>query len=126
MLADTDGIDTVMLRYNMSHKDAAEQLSFPACTRREKPVLAFTTTRWNSLQEGHIEWNDDAPTTGECISFALAERPPVEVVLHSARDEDELTEALEGCQYMSSEETSKWRSYGNLDWNRDGFDDEQL
>lgn len=123
VLATMDEIDTVMLRYSMSHKDAAEHLSFPACACRDKPVLAFTTTRWNSMQEGHIEWNEDAPSTGECISFALACQPPVEVALHSARDEDELREALEGCREMSPDEIKTWRSYGDLDWTRDGFDE---
>lgn len=43
MLANTDGIDTVMLRYSMSHKDAAERLSFPAYIRNK------TSRFWHSL-----------------------------------------------------------------------------
>ena len=123
VLADTDGIDTVMLRYSMSHKDAAENISFPACRRNDKPVLAFTTTRWNNLQDGHVEWDQDPPTSGECISFALAAQPPVEVVLHSARDEEELMESLGGCRAMPMNEIASWRSYGALSWNCDGFDE---
>ena len=123
VLANMDGIDTVMLRYSMSHKNAAEHLSFPVCASRDKPVLAFTTTRWNSMQDGHMDWNEDAPSTGDCISFALACQPPVEVVLHSARDECELREALEGCREMSPDEIKTWRSFGDLDWTRDGFDE---
>lgn len=123
-LAGNEGIDTMMLRYGMSHKDAADGLSFPECVRHNKPVLAFTTTRWNSLQDGHMEWNEDSPTHGDCISFALAKRPPVEVVLHSARDEKELQESLQGLREdMPPEEIERWRSLGDLDWNRDGFDE---
>lgn len=123
-LAENKGIDTLMLRYGMSHKDAAEKLSFPACSKNEKPVLAFTTTRWNSLQDGHMEWNEGAPTHSDCISFAITKRPPVEVVLHSAREEDELEESLKGLREdMSQEKSKKWREFGDLDWNRDGFDE---
>lgn len=115
-------LDTLMLRYGMSHKDAAEKLSFAACMKHKIPVLAFTTTRWNSLQDGHRDWNDAPPTTGECLSFALQQ--PVEVILHSARDKDELLEALEGLDDdMSDEDINKWRTYGDLAWNQDGFDE---
>eukprot|EP00797_Seminavis_robusta_P011351 Sro1856_g301990.1 Aldo/keto reductase family (159) ;mRNA; r:10351-10827 len=124
LLAAEDAIETVMLRYSMSHKDAAERLSFPACAQYDKPVLAFTTTRWNRLQDGHHEWDDDAPSTGDCLSFAL-QSPLVECILHSARDEEELEEALMGFhQSMSKEKVDQWRSYGDLDWNSgDGFDE---
>lgn len=124
VLANDEGIDTVMLRYSMAHKDAADHISFPACVRNRKPVLAFCTTRWNSLQNGHVEWNEDSPTDGDCISFALAKKPPVDVVLHSARDEHELAKVMNTlCTNMSLQAIQKWRAYGDLDWNMDEFDE---
>ena len=127
-LAQHAGIDCVMIRYNMAHQKAAQTISFPACIQHQKPVLAFTTTRWNALQKGHVEWNDkdnQPPTTGDCLSYALASSPPVEVVLHSARDEKELQNALIGFHAnMSAEEMNKWATYGNLEWNDiDSFDE---
>jgi len=125
-LADENGVDALMLRYSMSHQDAARTISFPACIRTNKPVLAFTTTRWNALQAGHEGWNSShspPPTTSQCLSFALASTPPIEVVLHSAREESELHDALEGLEDMSAEMVEKWTSYGNLEWNDDGFDE---
>jgi len=66
-------LDAIMLRYNMAHATAAEALSFPVCSLRSLPVLAFTTTRWNRLQEGHPDWPTDkpVPTTPDCLEFAL-------------------------------------------------------
>lgn len=118
-------VDALMLRYSMSHKDAAESLSFPACCVNNIPAIAFTTTRWNALQEGHPDWTGNPlPTTGDCLSFALAASPPVEVVLHSARDEQELREAMSGCREILQQEVDNWRDYGNLDWNeQDSFDE---
>ena len=122
-LAKHAGIDALMLRYNMAHKYAAESLSFASCLIYNKPVIAFTSTRWNALQRNHESWDEDPPTTGDCLSFALAVSPPVEVLLHSARDEVELEEALNGIQKMPREEVLKWKMYGDLNWNDDGFDE---
>jgi hypothetical protein len=57
----------------------------------------------------------------------------VEVVLHSARDEDELEDALlplfscpSQCQWMSESKYDDLRSYydgDEMDWNDDGFDE---
>jgi aryl-alcohol dehydrogenase-like predicted oxidoreductase len=134
-------LDAIMLRYNMAHRKAAQAISFPAARQAKIPVLAFTTTRWNALQKGHKDWNswtssgsgndDDndhlLPSTGDCLSFALAAStsPPVEIVLHSARDEAELLEALDGLQDdLSANDFEEWSRYGDLDWNGlDGFDE---
>jgi aryl-alcohol dehydrogenase-like predicted oxidoreductase len=88
-LAGATMLDAIMLRYNMSHKRAAETISFPQALKKNIPVIAFTTTRWNRLQR------KASPTinTADCLKFAL-KHPAVEVVLHSARDEDELNNAL--------------------------------
>lgn len=118
-------LDALMLRYNMSHRKAAQTLSFPLCEQHGIPVMAFTSTRWNALQSGHAKWKERPPTTGECLSFALAASPPVEIVLHSARDENEFNDAMLGLQdNMLEEDILKWGKYGDLPWNElDQFDE---
>lgn len=124
-LATRDGLDALFLRYNMAHREAAESLSFAAAARNGVPVVAFTSTRWNALQNGHADWDEGRPpTTGDCLSFAASTSSVVEVVLHSARDEDELREAVHGFRTdMPTEEVRTWTRYGQLDWNQDGFDE---
>mmetsp|Transcript_9892 Transcript_9892/g.19220 ORF Transcript_9892/g.19220 Transcript_9892/m.19220 type:complete len:484 (-) Transcript_9892:34-1485(-) len=145
----TPAVDALMLRYNLSHKAAAESLSLPCALRYDIPVLAFTTTRWNRLQK------DVSISSSDCVKFAL-QHPAVEVVLHSARDEKELEETLfplmmaasssssssstalndgsgssNGCctnsmTWISEEEYERLRLYGNeeMEWNQDdGFDE---
>jgi len=141
ILASYEGIDALMLRYNMAHKEAAKSMSLPACLKHKKPVIAFTTTRWNALQDGHKSWNIAVPSTGDCLSFALSDRLqlnvepnsesnieeyewPIKIVLHSSRDEKELDEALTGLRSeVSDEEIQEWSNYGDLNWNNDGFDE---
>jgi len=110
-LASVEEVDALMIRYNLGHKDAAEEVSFAAAREKNKPVIAFTTTRWNALQEG----GPNAPTTSECLSFALGKKvsPPVEAVLHSARDENELREAMEGVRMgLDEDDEARLRLYG--------------
>lgn len=134
ILADVPELDTLMLRYGMSHKEAAEKLSLPAAKENGKSVICFTSTRWNSLQSGlgdnqHIFGSDDIPTSADCLSFVFSSRqsPPVEFVLHSARDEGELLECMRGMKmgFSSSDEEMKWRAYGKIfeDRNDDDFDE---
>ncbi len=138
-------LDALMLRYNMAHRSAAECLSLPAALENGIPVVAFTTTRWNRLQEvsadipsGHL--SQIRPTTADCIKFAL-NHPSVEIVLHSARDDEELMEAMlpiinkssqssasveKMTDWLSEDELRLWRAYGNdeVAWNAgDGFDE---
>merc|ERR1712176_409754 len=91
-----------------------------------KPVIAFTTTRWNNLQKG-LSDGTKGPTVGECVSFALARRSsPVEAVLHSARDNNELHNAIRGVRRgLNDDEEEKWRAYGEVleDANKDNFDE---
>lgn len=144
-----------MLRYNMAHRAATEELSFPACTKYNVLVVAFTTKQWNVLNDGHDDLrttddNDDndndnggttttsvpggqivPPTTGECLSFALGASPPVEIVLHSTRDENKLEEALRGLKKgLSNDDVVKWKKYGGLNWHVidefDEYPDEQF
>ncbi|CAM9324700.1 unnamed protein product, partial [Heterosigma akashiwo] len=130
-LARSPEVDILMLRYGMSHKDAAERLSFPAARENGKAVIAFTSTRWNRLQEGiqnNSQWNKDfAPTSADCLSFVFGSKasPPVEAVLHSARDEDELLCSLSEFKMLSLDEENKWRDYGKIfeELNEDNFDE---
>ena len=121
-------LDAIMLRYNMSHRKAAEAISFPEALDKNIPVLAFTTTRWNRLQR----IASPNVTTADCISFAL-QHSAVEVVLHSARDDDELDDALLPLLFSSSSR-SHWMSgskYNDLcayycdemAWNDDSYDE---
>lgn len=91
-------LDAIMLRYNICHKKAAESLSFPFALKNDVPIIAFTTTRWNRLLTNNpVDIDTETmtpPTTADCIKFAL-QHPAVDIVLHSARDEDELDEALQ-------------------------------
>ncbi len=139
VLAKSQEVDILMLRYGMSHKDAAEKLSFPAAKENGKSVIAFTSTRWNSLQDGlhgsaseRAQWNrnrDCAPTSADCLSFVFGSKlsfsSPVEAVLHSARDEDELLESMSGLRILSDDEHKIWRQYGKIfeERNDDGFDE---
>jgi aryl-alcohol dehydrogenase-like predicted oxidoreductase len=58
-------VDRIMLRYNMAHR-TAEKEAFPAALTAGVGVLAFTTTRWNTLQSGHEDWREPnkPPCTG--------------------------------------------------------------
>jgi diketogulonate reductase-like aldo/keto reductase len=124
-------IDALMLRYGMSHKDAAENMSLPAAKENGKAVIAFTSTRWNSLQDGTNgeEWDsDDAPTSADCLSFVFGSKnvpSPVDAVLHSARNEDELFESMSGLRVLSQDDETKWRKYGEIfePSNDDNFDE---
>jgi len=31
-------------------------------------IVAFTSTRWNSLQKGHPQWNEEPPTVADCMA----------------------------------------------------------
>ena len=74
-----------MARYNMAHCKAEWRL-FPVAQARDVPVIAFTSTRWNSLQKGHPRWtSSDPPSTATCMNWSLS-HPAVQVVLNSAPD----------------------------------------
>lgn len=123
---DGDGdhrIDAIMLRYNMAHRRGAEFFSFPVARLTGVPVLAFTTTRWNALQQNGQE---GSPTSSECVSFALS-HPDVDSVIHSPRDLEELEETLRGGirNDMDSVERTRWEKYGDSGgmWDGDNFDE---
>lgn len=130
-LALANDFDALMLRYNMSHRKAAESLSLPVAKERGTPVIAFTTTRWNRLQQESPS-GMSPPTTSDCLKFAL-QHEAIEMVLHSARDEDELDDSLlplfdsmKKKHWVSDEEHMRWATYGSDEkgWNiEDDFDE---
>lgn len=134
VLASTTAFDALMLRYNMSHKNAAESLSLPSAIQNNVPILAFTTTRWNRLQSDPPTNTGPYPTTADCVKFAL-QHSAVDIVLHSARDEKELDDAIlpllscstsEQLNWLSRNEYEQWRTYGSdeNEWNDcDSFDE---
>ena len=117
----SQAFDALMLRYNMSHKIAAESMSLPNALQHNIPVLAFTTTRWNRLQNAAHMGGE--VSTSDCIQFAL-HHPAVEAVLHSARDEEELDEALLPLFSASSSGQSSWISKEECERFRDWGSDE--
>ena len=132
--SDTPAFDALMLRYNMSHKNAAESLSLPSAIQNNVPILAFTTTRWNRLQSDPPTNTGPYPTTADCLKFAL-QHSAVDIVLHSARDEKELDDAIlpllscstsEQPNWLSTNEYEQWRTYGSdeNEWNEDDCFDE--
>eukprot|EP00854_Cymbomonas_tetramitiformis_P002761 gene2761-3542_t len=114
-LVQSGRIDLLMARYNMAHTKAEEAL-FPAAVRHDVPIVAFTSTRWNTLQNGHEDWSEDLPEVGTCMSFALAPKA-VQVVLNSTRTEAELTQLVLKAGKMEECEIAKWRKYGCLVYN---------
>lgn len=111
-------LDFLMARYNMAHCKAEWRL-FPVAQARDVPVIAFTSTRWNSLQKGHPRWHSsDPPSTAACMNWSLS-HPAVQVVLNSAPDvgylsewADELSET--GVRTMDEKDLEKWKEYGEL------------
>lgn len=128
VLARHEAVEALLLRYGPSHCQAAEQLSLPAARHYRKPAVAFTTTRWNALLAAKD--NDDtsgpAPTASDCLSFALSAGAEVEVVLHSARDEQELHHAVQNLRInLNDDQIQTLREYGRT-WETsdlDGYDE---
>lgn len=119
-------LDCMMLRYNMAHK-SAEKRAIPACQKAGIPVLAFTTTRWNSLQQGHKKWKQEPPTTADCISYALTAHGGgvITHVINSVTTTAEVDAVLSGMWDPSCENAAlrnKWNEYGSLVYaNLDGL-----
>lgn len=120
-------LDFLMARYNMAHVKS-ERTLFPLATARDVPVVAFTTTRWNSLQKEPAPdgWTEGAPpTTAECMRWALAADDAVEVVLNSAPTTETLGAWCEDWAArgdgvaMGADEVAKWRRYGELVYEED-------
>jgi hypothetical protein len=111
-------LDFLMARYNMAHAKAEWRL-FPLAAARDVPVVAFTSTRWNTLQRGHPRWEPNAPPdVSDCMAWA-AHHDAVEVVLNAPADVATLEAwtsglARRGGDAMGEEEVARWRRYGEM------------
>src|SRR5882724_5052123 len=57
-LAGDRRVDVLMLRFNMAHRKAVQEV-FPTAIRSSTPIVAFTATRWGKLLKHHPLWNSD-------------------------------------------------------------------
>ena len=113
-------LDLLMARYNMAHAKAEWRL-FPLAAARDVPVVAFTSTRWNTLQRGHPRWEPNAPPdVSDCMAWA-AHHDAVRVVLNAPADVATLEAWTSGlarrggdATLMGEEEVARWRRYGEM------------
>lgn len=115
-------MDFLMVRYNMAHTKSEWRL-FPVARARDVPVIAFTSTRWNTLTQTHPAWQDLPPTVAQCMDFC-ASHPAVHVVVNSPTTVAQLTtwvDALSVTQKkgMPLTEIEKWNKYGDLVYEED-------
>ena len=106
--------DVLMHRYNMAHRKAEEAL-FPAIEATNLPVVAFTSTRWGTLLQGHPEWSGAPPTAADCYRFGL-HQPAIRLTLTAPKTRDDLRAnlAVLDSPSMSAEEVTCWQAYGDL------------
>ncbi|HEY9764406.1 MAG TPA: aldo/keto reductase [Trichocoleus sp.] len=116
--------DVLMHRYNMAHR-GAEATVLPAAQATEKPVIAFTSTRWSTLLKGHPDWSEAPPTAADCYRFVLS-HPAVTVALTSPKTQADLKDNLKALTspVLSPTELAHWQSYGDLVYGQgqDAFD----
>lgn len=113
-LVEDERVDVVMHRFNMAHRKAID-LVFPSARRENKPIVAFTATRWSSLLEGHPDWDEAPPTAGECYRYCHA-YSEVGIVLMAPLTVDELRENVSALDAPAMTETERahWDRYGDL------------
>ena len=113
-LVEDERVDVVMHRFNMAHRKAVD-LVFPYARERDKPVVAFTATRWSSLLRGHPDWKHDPPTAADCYRYCLS-YPEVHIALTAPLTAAEAIEnaAVLDAEPMSDEERAHWDAYGDL------------
>lgn len=113
-LARDPRVDVLMHRFNMAHRGALETV-FPAVREGGVPLMAFTSTRWGSLLEGHPRWDGDAPTAIDCYRYCLS-YPEVEFVLTAPRTIRELRQnlAVLASGPLGDAERRRWERYGDL------------
>jgi predicted aldo/keto reductase-like oxidoreductase len=93
-IAQSDLIDMLMIRYNTAHRGAETDI-FPVTSRRDMPVVTYTSLRWGAL----LESTPDDPA-GYVVSRAGAwyrwvlENPAVTVALMAPQNRAELDEDL--------------------------------
>ncbi|MBV8887366.1 MAG: aldo/keto reductase [Chroococcidiopsidaceae cyanobacterium CP_BM_RX_35] len=113
-LIEQGGWDVLMLRYNMAHRKAEEDV-LPVAQAKGIPVVAFTCTRWGSLLKGHPQWHEPAPTAAECYRYAL-HHPAVQVALTAPATLRQLQDNLFALNAPPLEiaEVEHWQTYGDL------------
>lgn len=113
-LIDQGGWDVLMLRYNMAHRKAEEQV-LPAAQSAGLPVIAFTCTRWGSLLKGHPQWHEPTPTAADCYRYAL-HHPAVQVALTAPATMSQLQSNLSvlNAPPLVTAEIEHWQVYGDL------------
>ncbi|ASC73384.1 uncharacterized protein XM38_043490 [Halomicronema hongdechloris C2206] len=106
--------DVLMHRYNMAHRKA-EAAVLPAALAADIPVVAFTSTRWGTLLQGHPAWPTDPPTAADCYRFGL-HQPAIRLVLTAPKTRDDLEANLAVLEApsLSAEEVAHWQRYGDL------------
>lgn len=127
-LIEHGGWDVLMLRYNMAHRKAEEQV-LPAAHAAGLPVIAFTCTRWGSLLKGHPQWHKPAPTAADCYRYAL-HNPAVQVALTAPATLSQLQENLSALNAppLASAKIEHWHVYGDMVYGRgqDAFETQWL
>ncbi|HQY62059.1 MAG: aldo/keto reductase [Myxococcales bacterium] len=92
-MAQLDGVDGVMVRYNAAHPGAEREV-FPNLDA-SPGVLAFTATRWGSLLNPRlVPPGERVPSASDCYRFALTS-PHVHATLAGPKDGRELDAALD-------------------------------
>ncbi|MCP5117928.1 MAG: hypothetical protein GY953_44495 [bacterium] len=106
-------LDMLMVRYNMAHRGAEEEV-FPVAAGL--PVVTFTGLRWKALLRGAPDDppSFSPPTAAECYRFCLA-NPSVSVALAAPGDRQELEHALtllDDWRMPDSMDLESLRAYG--------------
>lgn len=93
-LAAQGAADLLMIRYNVAHR-GAEQDIFPHLSPFDPGVVSYTATRWTYLLRRPRSWprSEPIPTAAMCYRFVLS-NPHVHVCLTAPRNEKELLEDL--------------------------------
>ena len=106
--------DVLMLRYNMAHRKAEEDV-LPSASKTGIPVVAFTCTRWGSLLKGHPNWQQKPPLAADCYRMALT-HPAVRLALTAPKTRQQLLENLSVLHspQLSQQELTHWQKYGDL------------
>lgn len=111
-LAELEGVDGVMVRYNAAHTGAEREV-FPKLDA-SPGVLAFTATRWGSLLNPRlVPKGERVPDASDCYRFALT-TPHVHATLAGPKDGRELDAALTALDRgpLDSEELAWMRRVG--------------
>jgi predicted aldo/keto reductase-like oxidoreductase len=110
--------EVIHLRYNATHRGAEKEIfpHIPEARGSRSGIVAFTATRWGHLLSRPDGLPEDVPvpTAGDCYRFCLTARQ-VDVVLCGARNETDVTQALDGLEKgpMSASELGWMQKVGD-------------